>query len=662
MPPQTKPMEARLAGAIKAFKAFTGQTGKVDKANTKAQQVAAKAASKAATAELKFRKQITAELTKQVRLTDRIAKANKTGGQRGGGRGDKGSFTGGISSRLPSAKAVPGMVAAAAVGAVLGIITSQVRASIDSYAQTVKSQRNIAGVMSRDRLDSLVSEAEKRGFDPQEAIQQVSGISRAVGVNKPGQFPVEVLKMLQQGQTGMGIDPNETLSLMTGVRQAGVKGGAGNLREVRRIWADGVASGLEKTRVPEHMQNVSKGMQMVGEQVAGVVDVAEISATLAELGQLGAGFQGARGGGVMNAMAQTFVQASRLKAPDAVQAFMLRHVGGYGGPGGNKNLFDAQLQLEKGFNRQNVRGAVSGAIRETGGGNPGAFLLQQAFPGLSLSKAKKLIEFGEGGFQNTEAFDKLIKEASPETKSVDEQMLTESKTIAKIAGNQWRTGKELYKETLAIKTAINTLVIQLVPEIKALLSLVRQFVENWAVGIEELVHMISRIPGVGGPEEGLDEKGLTPESRERIKEFRDLAASATAGSGIGRLQQMKIAQDQETAQLKKSGAIPALAEQSQMAADEMQKAIDKAWDRKKSDVNRETIRKEVAADLEAKQKAAAAEAEARMADASERSAAANETTAKNTKDEPDRKAAAASAATQAGAPPKAEVDLEPYLK
>jgi len=670
MPPQTKPVNTRFADLQKAAKKFMVDTEKSGRSNAKQQAAAAKGATKSNRENLSSLKAATAELQKHNKLLKENAALARKGGMGGvGGPGQRGGPSGGggrqtLGGAMGIRKWMGPAALASMVGSVVGLVASQARESIDTYAKTVKAQRNVAGMLSRNLLSDLVGEAAGRAFTPEEVLQNISGIGRAVGVNRPGQFPKGAMEAVQQAQLGMGMDPSETIGLMTGVRQAGVRGfdtGEAGLRKVRRIWADGVASGLEKTRVPEHMANVSKGMQMVGEQVAGVVDVAGLSEAMASIGQLGAGFQGRRGAGVMGAMQQVFTQASRLQAPDAVQAFMLRHVGGFGGPGGSKNLFEAQLQLEKGFNKENVQNVVRGAIRETGGGQGAAFLMQQAFPGLSLGKAMKMVQQGEGGFKNTPEFNRLMKEAKPETIAIDKQMLEESKTQSKLAALRWDDGKMLFDEVQRIQTSITEFVSRSMPAVEAVLDKIAGFLEEWVEGMDFILKKF-----------GKDPKEIE-ETKKRIEGLKELA---TTEGGLEKLKSDQKTKEKTAAasrglafSMGGSGGMPGMpnfgqlftlkqAEQEQAAADEMKKVADRE-DRRKRDEVREVQAQEAKKKEEVKKKESERdEVTKKMGDDTAASRVANEATARNSKDEPDRKAMAAAAATQAGSPSPSDVILD----
>ena len=285
MPPQTQPIDKRALGLTKIFSSFQNEGARKAKDAQRQQKAESRARDKERNAEIKHSKALTADSEKRAKLAKQTAGYSVAygggGGQaptspgtprRGGGGGGRS-----LGMRLPALKAIPGLVASAALGSVIGVVTSQVREALDQFGSTAKVRRNAAGMFKYKDLDSAVLKAKDLGFDPDETLKMISGVGRAVGVNKPGDFPQGALQTIREAQTDRGMSPEESMQLMGGLRKAGIKGfdkGQAGDKAFARILADVQNSGLEKTRFAEHIANIDTGMKAVGESVSGVVDVA----------------------------------------------------------------------------------------------------------------------------------------------------------------------------------------------------------------------------------------------------------------------------------------------------------------------------------------------------------------------------------------------------
>jgi hypothetical protein len=505
MPPQTRPIDSRLTRVTKLAETSVKKMSAVELVNLKKQTDFDRKRAKADKQHLEYLKKGGVEIAKQDRALVQAARAvQQTGGgggaggapagpAAGGGRGRSGAGVQTLASAFGMRRYMGPAALAGIVGGVVGMVTSQVRAAVDAYASTAKAQRDVSGLIGDRGLRRAVIESIPTGFDVNEVLGSLSSF-KGVGINKPGDFPLEALRLAQEAQLDKGIAVEDSAQFMGGMRQAGITGfgggkGSDGLTLLKKIWADGVASGLEKTRVPEHMQNVSKGMQMMGETVAGVVDAGGLSEMLASLGKLGPGFQGGRVTGIMGSIQQTLVQAARLEAPEDVQAFLLRHVGGYGGPGHKRNLVEAQLQMEKGFVPENVKNIIEGVLADGGGGAAAAQMLMKAFPGLSMGKSLQMAAWGESGFQDPAKLDRMVKEAEPETQSYEQQLVDAARAQAALQAEQFTQGGKLYDAISEIQLHISALVSEAIPLLRSIFQVIAEFlasfrdtVRNWFPG------------------------------------------------------------------------------------------------------------------------------------------------------------------------------------
>lgn len=494
--PNKQPINKRVGDLIKQAKSFTKTSGSVDKASRRAQTSAAREASKAAKDQQRAATRYTAELKKQNKLLKENARLAGGGRKPGGG--------GGAGSQSLAAKMgvrVPGLgaLAGAAVGSIIGAVTSNLSASISKYSGTIKTQRDVAGMVNTAESGAMMRRAVGMGFGPEEVLGGIKGVGRAVGSRGAGQFQKGALNALLDAQVEYGIDPGEGVGLFGALRKGGTqgfedqagKGGAG-LRMWKRMFIDAHASGLEKTRVPEHLANVVKGTNMVGQNIAGVVDSASISQMMASFGQLGAGFQGERAAGVMNAFQQAMTQASTLKGDPAAQALMLQDIGNFGGPGSTGNIFEARKQLEKGIgDPANVQNMIQGMLKRSGGDQKRAAWMLNAATGISLTKAEALTGFGAGGFEDKKGFEDAAKEAANEALSVDDKMLTLASEQASVDLQQFENGKELTRVSIQIQQLITDLVTMLVPIAKSTLEVIRELLINVKVGWDMIKDWIS---------------------------------------------------------------------------------------------------------------------------------------------------------------------------
>lgn len=501
--PSTKPINQRLQDVFKA----------VDRHSQKA----SKGSKTANTEQLKAEKMITAELTKQSSLRSsgareqlkiekqisaEIAKRAKSGGGgsggsgRGGGSGGGGRSSGrGLGVRMPNLKALPGLAASHAVGRIIGMITGQMRESISTYTNTLTRQRDMAGFIGRPELGAILAQSAGKGFGLDETLSLTGNIGRVTGSAGPGRFNAEGgILAAQKASTEMGIDTGVSASLMGVLRQAGFQGfdkGQAGLKMFEKTLAAGTASGLEKTRVPEHMANMQKGVQMMGDVQAGVVDVASLNRTFAMLGQLGSGFQGQRGFQTFQAFQNMTTQVARGGGSQDVQALALQDIGGYGGPGSKNSYFQALEQLEKGATPDNIRNSIQGILRRYGASEEGALALGRS-TGLSLSRSKQLLTAEASGGLGSTAMNRMIDTAAEEAKPVDEKLLDEAK---KQSENQFRIfdqGAELSSISMDISTAVTRMSAEMTPILKDILSGVRQYVHDFEAGMDivrEMLHI-----------------------------------------------------------------------------------------------------------------------------------------------------------------------------
>lgn len=492
MAPQTKPINSVLNEIKKLSTGVFKQSTKSGDHTSKQQKQAYAQKARFDRQQLSLAKQQTREMEKQYSIARKTAAlgTSRSGGSPGGG-GRKG---GGLGMRIPAARAIPGLVASAAIGSIIGAVTSQVSSAISAFSSTGSQQRDLSGMMTRKQMMGISSAVKGEGFSVEDVLGATKTIGRGVGVNKPGEAPSGAIITALMRQKQMGIGTEESGALMASLRRSGVEGFDNlrggqkqtGLRQFERIMAGGVASGLEKTRVPEHMQNMQKGMQSMGETVAGAVDVTALNRTFAMLGQIGPAFQGSRGFHVFQKFQNKYTGAAAGKGGADATAMALQDVGGFGGPGSTNSYFDALKQLEQGATPENIRKDLSGKLRRFGATTTGAMALSRD-TGISNTLAEELlVAANSGGLRGNAGLDRLIKEAAVDTMSEDQKMVSIASSQAELAYQQFEQGEQLADTALEIQVGISQLVGEAIPLIRDMLEGILDFVDLTKTGIDIL--------------------------------------------------------------------------------------------------------------------------------------------------------------------------------
>lgn len=268
------------------------------------------------------------------------------------------------------------------------------------------------------------------GYSLIDTANQVGSMARNTGVVGP--------RELQQGMRSTGLDQGELGSIYGTIRQAGTTfdnpqgNGQGMTRanspggkEFQKMIALGMASGLERGRLPEFFQGVSQLVQEQGGRSAGNIDVTTFSKQLAMLGRSGnSGFQGARGAAVLSKLSQGIVNPG---GGEYGQVFM-RQAMGFGKPGGDTTYYQAEKMREQGIkDPQNISRMIGETVAQHGSGEEGALHLRE-LTGVSLEQAEELFKIYNS---NQSTNDKLadMQKIADESKSLEEQSLDQMKGI-----------------------------------------------------------------------------------------------------------------------------------------------------------------------------------------------------------------------------------------
>ena len=271
------------------------------------------------------------------------------------------------------------------------------------------------------------------GFAGTETAMLAPGAAAATG-------NLRSVGLAQQLAIGGGFGPGrigEAMAFMGTMRQAGQSfTGAQNQktaqRDLSKMVAAGMFSGLEKARLPEFFGSVQGLVQSQFATAAGKVDSISIAKQLADLGRRGgAGFQGERGARIMG---QLDAMIRRPGGGEAGQAVILQAMG-FGRPGGGTNYYDALKMQQKGIrDPNNVKRVMEEVYRQRGvvtaGGsdprNREANLQFSALSGLSLEIVEKLKDIhatNKTDEKKQKEIEKVLKTAEP----IDKQALRVAK-------------------------------------------------------------------------------------------------------------------------------------------------------------------------------------------------------------------------------------------
>jgi hypothetical protein len=401
---------------------------------------------------------------------------------------------------------VLGRTAAFAGGGILGLVIGAALKGYQDYTQYQHSLAPSIGLGGRaSQQASRSAKGGNLGFNIMERAQLMPMMGRATGVISP--------RAMMTAMRSTGMDAGEVGSMFSAIRQGGTQfEGQGDImnaqgktetkqfkgqgrREFERIMAAGMASGIEKARLPEFFHGVTTLMQKQQEISAGQVgggDFARIAALLGRSGQ--AGFQGQRGMNIMGKLQQGILQPG---GGDAGRAFMQQAMG-FGRPGGGTGFYEAEKEREKGLTSDNFTKVMDELQRQYGTGQDAALKMRELF-GVSLTQAEELIKISQTGNQDLQSVDKIM-EAS---KTLEEQSLEAMKkagtNLARLAGKfdkSVTTGTKAAKLIEKIEDWQQKLVSMLmehIPKISAAFDVLIDVVK----GLVDIVKAVAKKFGIG---------------------------------------------------------------------------------------------------------------------------------------------------------------------
>jgi hypothetical protein len=250
----------------------------------------------------------------------------------------------------------------------LGFLMGGIQGAYGTHLQVGQAMAPLAGMgtfggASRGRMQPALRSGIQLGYGPSATYGHAVGVGRATGdiysVDRAQQFAM----------ASGGMDVGEATGIMGALRSGGLRFGLGrqfqgkegsaeykadqaqdtllrqrSSKELEKLMAAGMATGIEKTRLNQYMQNVAQAVGVAGTRTMGDVDMQSI--------QVGYGFLAKAGltdPGRAQAAAQRLDQA--IRAPGAGEAGQAMVMGafGYGRPGGNVGWYEAEKRQEQGF-------------------------------------------------------------------------------------------------------------------------------------------------------------------------------------------------------------------------------------------------------------------------------------------------------------------------
>lgn len=447
-----------------------------------------------------------------------------------------------------------------------GFFMGGLQSGYGQYMQRGIAMHGMTGLGTRGeyaRRRSFGVSGGRLGFTGTETAGMAPGAAAATG-------QLSSVALAQQLAIGGGFGAGrvgEAVGFMGTMRQAGdrfsTKGEVkARQRDLGKIVAAGMASGLEKARLPEFFGSVRGLVQSRFETAAGRVDSMGITKLLAQMGkQGGVGFQGERGGRVMGRLD---AMVRRPGGGEAGQAMVLQAMG-FGKPGGGRSYYEALKMQQKGIvgDPQNLQRVMSEVYKQhgdmTAGGkdprNQQANLVLSTMSGLSLEiveELKDIYSSNKSADEKTKEIEKTLKKAEP----IDKQALAATKKgfsgvkqhLAHIEDMQVHLGSKIAPTMMKMQVLQNKILLDLAKGIPAILHALQEIYKLIVTAIGWLKTDLSPDAAwdavkkrIEGTEEAIMNKktrGLSEmiKKNEEIMEFtnkrKDAAKKAYGGSSL----------------------------------------------------------------------------------------------------------------------------------
>lgn len=383
---------------------------------------------------------------------------------------------------------------AAAVRQVAQFVAQPMMEGYQKYVQFGRSLGRTVGQGSDASID--YNRAQQLAFSEQDTIDQAYGAARQTG-------HLGAVRTAQETSRFYGGSVDEASGYMGALTRGGARfdssGGGQGRTQLFRMLRDATASGLDRSRVGEHLDAVAGAIESTGQSMAGDVSSSNISGLLALIGSTGrSGFQGARGMNVLSQIDQGFKSGGRDEFSDARQLAAY----GFGVPGQDTDYYTARRRRDQGiFGGQGMEGAqnLSSMLThflETNVGNRQAAIIDAQesglFGGLGIEQLEGLFDTFQrtGGDMNSmvAAIDDLRETQG----SVEEQIRDNLQTgqaevadrIAKLDNRLIELGRQVFPAITDIQNAVMDVQDTLLP---TAITILRQI----ATAVEALVNFFT---------------------------------------------------------------------------------------------------------------------------------------------------------------------------
>lgn len=414
------------------------------------------------------------------------------------------------------------------------------------------------------------------GFGPTETVQQAAQVGRQTGSIG------SVYQAQQLAQAGGGMGVGEAGGIMGGFREAGLRFGLGreaktkaDRREDIRLQRDasktmgsliegGMVSGMDKAKLPEYLQTVSRFAEEAGGRQFGKVNLKGIGAGLTQLmGELGVTPR--RAAGVATQMDQMIRTPGAGEAGNALvmQAF------GFGKPGGQTSYYDALKRQQQGFKGMGGRKNLQDVFKEVytqygatgeGGKGPGqqeANIVLSQLSGMTLDQVESLGEVLNSNVSQEEKM-KKIKEAMEKSEPLEKQALKESKKgfagikkhLSAIEGEMLGVGTKFAPEMLDFQKMQIEMLKSMAPHVRSGMDALKTVIGPLSATLKRIAEAVEGVAaffGVGkqsNPGRSKNQEDMSEASLGRVKESLEQAKKAkTFGSMRGKYREAQTSID-----------------------------------------------------------------------------------------------------------------------
>lgn len=361
---------------------------------------------------------------------------------------------------------------------------------MEGYQKYVQFGRSLGRTIGQGSDRNInYGRAQELAFSQQETIDQAYGAARSTG-------HLGAVRTAQETSRFYGGSVEEASGYMGALTRGGAgfnsTGGGQGRTQLFRMLRDAISSGLDRSRVGEHLDAVAGAIEATGTSMAGDVSASNISGLLALIGSTGrSGFQGARGMNVLSQIDQGFKSGGRDDFSDARQLAAY----GFGVPGQDTDYYTARRRRDQGiFGGQGMEGAqnLSAMLThflETNVGNRQAAIIDAQdsglFGGLGIEQLEGLFDTFQrtGGDMNSmvAAIDDLRETQGSVEEQIRDNLKTGQANIAQrvvdLDNRLLEIGRQVFPSITRIQDAVIDVQNVLLPTAIAILERIAQATE-----------------------------------------------------------------------------------------------------------------------------------------------------------------------------------------